>query len=323
MVAYIKNSMTDIKLSYVLTTFNKLGYLETVIKDLIRNCMTGEEIIVIDGGSSDGTKEFLKTLFEEGKIHQYISEKDYGEAHGFNKGILMASGELIKVITDDDVFDFDVMQECKTYMLNNKSVDVLFANIASINSSKRVGDLVFAKSYETWFKEWKSGISKNCFICGLSFFVRKSAIPYIGLFDTSFKHIDFEYSVRITSKKVNVTFYTGFMVSAVMNVNSISYLSSDALNDEIPRVSAYYNYVYPSGIKPSATSQKNHSLYTKVKSRLVADKTAVPEYYPDYNYVFETKLDTSDITTLYNTLAAIMQKFNLENKPEFIENIRF
>ena len=112
--------MSDIKLSYVLTTFNKLGYLETVIKELIRNCMTGEEIIVIDGGSTDCTKEFLNMLYEEGKIHQYISEKDYGEAHGFNKGILMARGELIKVITDDDVFDFDVMQECKMYMQNNK-----------------------------------------------------------------------------------------------------------------------------------------------------------------------------------------------------------
>ncbi|MBC7508479.1 MAG: glycosyltransferase [Ferruginibacter sp.] len=315
--------MTDIKLSYVLTTFNKLGYLETVIKDLIRNCMTGEEIIVIDGGSSDGTKEFLKTLFEEGKIHQYITEKDYGEAHGFNKGILMASGELIKVITDDDVFDFDVIQECKTYMLNNKSVDVLFANIASVNSSKRVGDLVFAKSYVTWFREWQSGLIKNCFVCGLSILLRRTALPYIGLFDTSFKHVDVEYTVRITSRKVNVTFYTGLMVAAVMNADSISHVSGAMVHDEIRRVSDYYNYTYPIGVMPAVPQIHDRSLKGRIMKRLRQKPKVEPIYYPDYNYTLRKELNTSNFLQLYQNLALVIKNYNKINKAEFIECIKY
>ncbi|MFZ4771110.1 MAG: glycosyltransferase [Ferruginibacter sp.] len=312
-----------IKLSYVLTTYNKLPYLREVLEVLIGNCKNDEEIIIADGASTDGTTDYLQSIFQQGKIHQFISERDYGEAQGFNKAILMARGELIKIITDDDVYDFGIVQDCKNYMLSNKSVDVVFANIASISSSKGIGDLIFVKSYETWFREWKNGITKNCFVCGLSFLIRRSAISNIGLFDTTFKHIDFEYSVRITSKKVNVTYYTGLMVSAVINVDSVSYASGNIVNNEIRRVSAYYDYIYPIGVKPSAVIEKNYSLPARVLSKFKTVKEAVIEYYPDYNYPLEINMDTADISALYNELASIMKKYNQTNKPEFIENIRF
>src|SRR5438552_17918629 len=99
--------MDKISLSYLLTTYNKLSYLKEVLKTLMDNRKDDEEIIVTDGGSTDGTREYLQKIYQDGKIDQYISEKDFGEAHGFNKGIMKARGELVKIITDDDVFDFD------------------------------------------------------------------------------------------------------------------------------------------------------------------------------------------------------------------------
>jgi glycosyltransferase involved in cell wall biosynthesis len=96
--------MRAIRLSYVLTTFNKLSYLKEILEDLINNCKEDEEIVISDGASSDGTITFLESLLRDGKIHQFVSEKDFGEAHGFNKAILLANGELIKLISDDDIF---------------------------------------------------------------------------------------------------------------------------------------------------------------------------------------------------------------------------
>ncbi len=119
----------NITLSYVLTTFNKLEYLKIVIGDLISNCKGDEEIIVTDGGSTDGSKDFLESLYNDGKIHQFISEKDSGEAHGFNKGILMANGIIIKLITDDDVFNYTVIKNCKNYLLKNSEIDILVCNL--------------------------------------------------------------------------------------------------------------------------------------------------------------------------------------------------
>ena len=115
----------NITLSYVLTTRNKLPYLKEVMKRLLENIESDEEIVITDGASTDGTVEYLTDLYTQGKIHHFISEPDNGESHGFNKGILLASGELIKLLTDDDVFYYAGIQECKTYMLENKSLNIL------------------------------------------------------------------------------------------------------------------------------------------------------------------------------------------------------
>ncbi len=308
----------------MLTTYNKLSYLKEVMIALLENCNQDEELVVIDGGSTDGTVDYLQNLYNDGKINQFVSEKDYGEAHGFNKGILMAKGELIKLISDDDVFDFEVLKHCKNYLLSKKSVDVLYANITSINSSGNgKGELIFAKSYEEWFKNWKNGLTKNCFICGLSFLARRSAIPYIGVFDTSFKHVDFEYSVRITSKKINIAFYTGLMVAAVINVDSVSYVSGDLVNKEIKRVSDYYDYTYPIGAKPHDKIVKNKTLQSKIISKFKPEEKPAVEYYLDYNFTLKKNMDTSDFSLLYKSLSKIMKEYNVANKPEFIENIKY
>src|ERR1035437_2908501 len=108
--------MDKITLSYVLTTFNKITYIKVVLPELIRDKKNDEEIIVIDGGSTDGTSEFLRELKGTNKIDYFTSEKDNGEAHGFNKGLLLAKGDLIKIFTDDDALYYPVIQECKDFM---------------------------------------------------------------------------------------------------------------------------------------------------------------------------------------------------------------
>jgi len=316
--------MIKINLSYVLTTYNKFAYLNEVIKFLIQECKGDEEIIVVDGGSTDGTVELLSLLFEEGKIHQLVSERDFGEAHGFNKGILIAKGEIIKLMTDDDVFDFEIIRKCKEYLIQNPNVDVMFANTASINSALESSDLIMAKNYQVWFENWKNGNSKNCFICCLPLIVRRRSFTYIGLFDTSFKHADFEYSVRLTSKKVNVAFCTGLMVCAVMNVNSISYREGNVVDNEIKRVSGNYDYIYPVGPMPILIKKKSNRFYNRLHKMIRPKNTKEHiENYPDFNYPLEKNMVTAELAPLHKRLTEIMRAYNENNKPAFLENIKY
>ncbi|HRI80047.1 MAG TPA: glycosyltransferase, partial [Cyclobacteriaceae bacterium] len=56
-----------ITLSYVLTTYNKLPYLRVTIPYLLAACQPDEEIVVVDGGSQDGSAEYLAELHKSGK----------------------------------------------------------------------------------------------------------------------------------------------------------------------------------------------------------------------------------------------------------------
>ena len=102
--------MSEYTLSYVLTTYNKLPYLRQVVERLVAARQPDEEIIVCDGGSSDGTPEYLSQLHQAGHIQQFVSERDKGEAHGFNKAMLRAKGELLKLVTDDDAFCYQAWE---------------------------------------------------------------------------------------------------------------------------------------------------------------------------------------------------------------------
>ncbi len=227
----------QVTLSYVLTTFNKLDYLKITLPLLIEACKTDEEIVVVDGGSSDGSKAFLEHLLKEKKIHTLLSEQDHGEAHGINKALLLAKGDLIKIITDDDLYDFEAIQVCKNYMLQHPKTDVLGFDGYSC---KVVDKPRFEKTnFITGFHQRKKEGTAFLF-CGLSLLIRSSSLPYLGLFNASYKIIDMEYSLRITSMKCKLAFYTGYAFINIVNPASNSVKFYDVIRKEYHKLRRTY-----------------------------------------------------------------------------------
>lgn len=234
--------MEQITLSYVITTFNKLIYLEKVICSLIINRKDDEEIVVIDAGSNDGTYEYLYSLFRDRKIQYFLSEKDFGEAHGFNKGVLAAKGDIIKLITDDDIFFFPGIKLCKDFMLKNPSVHVLNSNggWAEVRSTC-VNE--FTQIYEKFFLEkWLT--EKHPFAhCGLGLMFRRDAIPLLGFINVGFYRADAEYTLKITAlKNVNFVWYTGVNYVRVLSEDSNSLVYKEKIQIETQRLNAFYGF---------------------------------------------------------------------------------
>lgn len=229
--------MSQYTLTYVLTTFNKLDYLKITLPYLIQACQADEEIVIVDGGSTDGTTEYLKQLFNENRIHQFLSEKDQGEAHGTNKALLLARGELIKIITDDDLFNFEAIQYCKKYLLDHPETDVLGADGYSCKISEKTR---FDKThFIDGFYQWKNEGSAFLF-SGLSLMLRKSSLSYLGLFHTQYKIVDMEYSLRISSLKSRIVFYKGMLFVNLVNPASNSVKFYDSIRKEFTRLKRTY-----------------------------------------------------------------------------------
>jgi glycosyltransferase len=90
------------KISLITVTFQSAGTLKDTIDSVRRQTFDDMEYIVIDGGSSDGTVDILKNNSDV--VDKWISEPDSGIYDAMNKGIGMASGEVIGFLHADDVF---------------------------------------------------------------------------------------------------------------------------------------------------------------------------------------------------------------------------
>jgi glycosyltransferase involved in cell wall biosynthesis len=230
--------MATVKLSYILTTFNKLDYLSITLPLLIQSKKEDEEIVIVDGGSTDGTVDYLKKLYSEKKIDQFISEKDFGEAHGTNKAMLLSKGELIKIITDDDIFYYPAINDCKDFMLKHKQIDILGFDGFGFNTNHSTYSFKTI-DYVKGFEKWQANKTPFLF-CGLSFMMRKTSLAYMGLFNVNYKIVDIEYAIRVSSMKTKIAFYTGMGYVNIVNPQSNSHKFYETIAKEREMLSKLY-----------------------------------------------------------------------------------
>lgn len=256
--------MPEITLSYVLTTFNKLSFIKIVLSELIQKRGKDEEIIVIDGGSTDGTQEFLKELKRNEKIDYFLSEKDKGESQGFNKGFLLAKGVLIKVITDDDAFNYPVIQKCKDFMLLNNEVDIMGGNTGSINIED-IKSLSCSYTFQDDFDLWREGLLKNFFFNGTCLMIRRSSLNLTGLFNTHCLLADMEFTLRVTGV-AKIAWCTGIIATRILNSQSNNLKYAEKAKSEDEKLCQFYDYKHSHVRKHEEL--KNRSTYQKVRSFL-------------------------------------------------------
>lgn len=275
MMGEIQLGSRKIGLSYVLTTFNKLSYLKVTMPALIDACGLDEEIVVFDGGSTDGTKEYLQQLFDNGQIHQYVSERDFGEANGYNKAILCAKGEVIKIISDDDAYNYVGIKKCKEFLLANPDVHLVGADGYGVNNLLQHNQ--FSQRFAIQdFKKWQQ-TRKPFIFCGLSIIFRKDALPLIGFWNPNFIIIDFEYTLRVTASKAKLGWYTGLLYVNIVNQQSNSGRHWKRMEMERERLEQFYF-----GTKPFLsyeTKDRLKNIFRPVKYRLFPKTIANPVSY--------------------------------------------
>jgi glycosyltransferase involved in cell wall biosynthesis len=90
------------KISIITPSFNQGPFIERTIRSVLDQEYPNFEYIVMDGGSMDGTIEILRKY--EGRL-KWISQKDEGQADAINKGIGVATGDVIAYLNSDDVYE--------------------------------------------------------------------------------------------------------------------------------------------------------------------------------------------------------------------------
>lgn len=95
------------KISIVTPTYNQGNYIEDTILSIINQGYPNLEYIIMDGGSTDATHEVINKYLTS--ISRYVSEKDKGQSNAINKGMALATGEILYWLNSDDIMEPDTL----------------------------------------------------------------------------------------------------------------------------------------------------------------------------------------------------------------------
>jgi len=181
------------KVSVITTTYQDLEHLKEVVNGIKNQNYDNIEYIIVDGASKDGTIEFLRELEQEFRKHpgwdfKWISEPDKGIYDAINKGIRMATGDMIG-------FMFDKFA----------SADVLcrMVDIVEQEHSDGVhGDLCYVDGSGSVIRHWSMGnhktIKDGWMPAHPTLYLKREVYEKYGFYKTDYKiAADYEFMVRI------------------------------------------------------------------------------------------------------------------------------
>ena len=190
------------KVSIITVSLNSTRTIEDCIKSVVNQSYKNIEYIIIDGGSTDETLDIIKKYAN--KISFWISEKDYGIYDAMNKGINLATGEIVGIINSDDIYADDYVIDKIVEFITKKNVHTCYGNLIYIDQ----------KNTNRIIRFWRSGkYSKAKFKRGWmpphpTFFVKNQIYKTYGSFNLKFPIIaDYELMLRFLYKHNISTVY--------------------------------------------------------------------------------------------------------------------
>jgi glycosyltransferase involved in cell wall biosynthesis len=194
------SNMQRIKISLITVTYNGAHTLQRCIESVVNQTYGNVEYIIIDGNSSDGTLQIIND--NKKHIHIFNSEKDKGIYDALNKGIMMATGDVIGTLNSDDYFADNSVLDKVAQAFDNPDRDLFYADLDYVNED---GSVV---------RKWRSGEYKESkFNWGWmpphpTFYVRKDAFKKYGLYDQSYgTAADYELMLRFMYLRMVNVFY--------------------------------------------------------------------------------------------------------------------
>lgn len=197
------------KITIITISYNSAATLEKTILSVAGQSYNDIEYIVIDGNSSDNTLEIIKK--HEDKISKWISEPDKGLYDAMNKGIAMATGDLVGMLNSDDTFYSNtVMEELASFHVNN-TID---ASVGNIMQHTAKGKVVRIYSSKYWTPEkLKIGFMPP----HPSIFLNRELFYSYGNYDLSFIiGADYELITRFFLKNKISWKYSGITTTAML-----------------------------------------------------------------------------------------------------------
>lgn len=182
------------KISIITVVFNSEHTIEQTIQSVLSQSYKNIEYIIVDAFSTDGTIKIVEKYRDQ--LAQIISEPDNGFYDGLNKGIELATGEVIGILNADDRFvNNKIVHQIAEQFITNKSLDSLIGDIAFSNSENKISRYYSGAKFTLNSFKWGFMPPHPSFYC------KRELFNKLGLYNPKYKIAgDFELMLRFIWK---------------------------------------------------------------------------------------------------------------------------
>jgi glycosyltransferase involved in cell wall biosynthesis len=176
-----------VKISVIIPTFNSAKTLGDTLKSIVGQNWSDLEIIIQDGGSTDGTKAIVAKYPEA--ISGWQSAPDNGIYDAMNKGIIRSTGGIIAILNSDDMWMPNTLERVAAAFLRNPDVGIVSGSIEVWEDSPHGVRVVLKSSL--------LHLHKGLTVQHPATFVRRSVYERVGLFNTRYRiGADYDFVLR-------------------------------------------------------------------------------------------------------------------------------
>lgn len=157
--------MNKPRVSIITPSYNQGEFIEETINSVISQTYENIEYLIIDGASTDSTLKVIAKY--SSSISKVISEKDAGQSDAINKGIRLATGDLITWLNSDDLLEPQAIEQAVSTFIEYPEIDFVYGDVKLIDEdSNQIGllkgdRLELPMSSSTWIYQFR-----NRAVCG-------------------------------------------------------------------------------------------------------------------------------------------------------------
>jgi len=180
-------------ISVVVPSYNHAPFLRQALDSVLLQDYPRLELIVVDGGSTDGSVEILRSYSD--RLTRWVSEPDRGQTDAINRGIAMAGGEIVAWLNSDDLYLAGCLESAGRALQRNPGAGMVYGDGVMVDSTGNVLDHHRYRSL--------GALDLLCFdvILQPAAFMRRRALDAVGGLDDSYNLImDHDLWVRLAAR---------------------------------------------------------------------------------------------------------------------------
>jgi len=225
------------RITIITVCYNRKATIEKAIKSVLSQNYHDIEYIIIDGNSKDGTQEVIESYKD--RISQYISEPDKGMYDAINKGLKLATGDVIGLMhSDDEFYDTKAISRIAARFSTDSSIEGVYGDGVYVTNDSderlvrdRIGGVFSLKKVKGGWLPLHPTV-----------YLKKSVIDKHGLYNLDFKIAsDTEFLLRYLYKyKIKMSYIDKYIVKMRMGGMSTSFKTALKVLNEDYRIYKYH-----------------------------------------------------------------------------------